>query len=76
MSGPRQCLVHPNSARAFLLPDKAGCHAPLDRTHSDLVKFAVLDPDYEAVRNVLSDMNQKFQGSNADTLHITNTKTC
>ncbi len=74
MSKPRRCLVTPESARGCLPSNKAGCAAPMARTHSELVKFASHDAGYEIVRSVLDKIQSKAKGSDADSLRAMNTK--
>ncbi|KAJ5381895.1 uncharacterized protein N7496_004323 [Penicillium cataractarum] len=50
MTGPRECLVSRSSATCCLPPDAPRNRAiPIPRTHSDLVKFARHDSDYDNV---------------------------
>lgn len=59
MNGPNRCLVTPKSAVSCLPYDKRSDHsAELPRTHSELVKFAFGDPEYDKVSDVLRRMEQ------------------
>ncbi|KAK0625917.1 hypothetical protein B0T14DRAFT_88933 [Immersiella caudata] len=60
MIGPRKVLVNVSSAIGCLPQSKISTHsAPLSRTHSDLVKFTVYDPDYNKVCEVLRRMQEQ-----------------
>ena len=69
MNGPRRCLVSPDSATSCLPPDNSlGHSAELPRTHSELVKFALHDPEYEKISDVLCQMHQAcFEASSNKT---------
>ncbi|KAK3353279.1 hypothetical protein B0T25DRAFT_207363 [Lasiosphaeria hispida] len=59
MNGPYRCLVTQNSATCCLPPGlRLGHSAELPRTHSELVKFASHDPEYDKVSDVLCLMYQ------------------
>ena len=60
MNGPFACLVSQSSATSCLPFGDAPGHSSvaLPRTHSDLVKFASLDPTYDLVSDVLGQMYQ------------------
>jgi len=62
MTGPLRCLVTPSSATSCLLfgnGNPSSRSAALPRTHSELVKFALHDSEYETVRDVLYQMYQR-----------------
>ncbi|KAK0631939.1 hypothetical protein B0T14DRAFT_559678 [Immersiella caudata] len=59
MNGPYRCLVTPSSAMSCLPPGlRLGHSAELPRTHSELVKFASHDPEYDKVCDVLRRMTK------------------
>ncbi|KAH8755743.1 hypothetical protein F5883DRAFT_370600, partial [Diaporthe sp. PMI_573] len=49
MCGPYRCLVTPASATSCLPTGVSGGSAAIDRTYSDLVKFASHDAEYDKV---------------------------
>lgn len=54
MIGSPRCLVSSSSALSCLPTGASSDHAiSLSRTHSDLVKFAYLDTEYDKVANAL-----------------------
>jgi len=58
MNGPHRCLVAYSSATSCLPPSIRSSHSvELPRTHSELVKFASHDPEYERVIDVLCRMD-------------------
>ena len=59
MTGDRKLLVDPFSAKHPRHWEPELHHEPLDRTHSDLVKFSAGDPDYERVKFILRDIVSK-----------------
>ena len=59
MAGDRKLLVGPFSAKNPRHWEPELHHESFDRTHSDLVKFAVGDLDYERVRFRLSEIVDK-----------------
>jgi len=60
MTGPPQCLVTSKSATSCLPGGVNSDHArPINRTHSDLVKFGLRDPSYGVVRDVLVGIGSK-----------------
>jgi hypothetical protein len=57
MDGPDCMLVSRNSATAGLVSTmKSNITKPLNRTHSDLVKFAKADDEYHFVLEILEEM--------------------
>jgi len=66
MKGTPRCLVTTASATSCLLPGSSSDHsAELPRTHSELVKFAAHDSDYDKVSYVLSRMYQSCTGASS-----------
>ncbi|GAB1311953.1 P-loop containing nucleoside triphosphate hydrolase protein [Madurella fahalii] len=60
MIGPRRCLVTRKSATSCLPGAVSPNHAvAINRTHSDLVKFASHDSDYDAVTHVLGEIQRR-----------------
>lgn len=58
MNGPHRCLVAPFSATSCLPPNiRSRYSAELPRTHSELVKFALYDPEYDKLGDVLCQMH-------------------
>jgi hypothetical protein len=53
MEGPPRRLVTPTSAKSCLPPKFFQNHVAIDRTHSNLVKFAHIDSEYAKVMHVL-----------------------
>jgi hypothetical protein len=64
MSGIPRCLVTPTSATSCLPSGVLLDHSiAIDRIHSDLVKFALHDDEYDKVSYVLSQMHRRTTGS-------------
>ncbi|KAM3550107.1 hypothetical protein ARSEF4850_008509 [Beauveria asiatica] len=60
MTGPLQCLVSHSSATSCLPPEIARDHSvAIDRTHSDLVKFATHDSEYNKVAAILRQIHSE-----------------
>lgn len=60
MQGPARCLVSPASATSCLPPEASLHHSvAIARTHSELVKFAYHDSDYDNVASILDQMHQR-----------------
>lgn len=60
MSGSRRCLVTVASATSCLRPGASSDHSiAIERAHSDLVKFAPYDAEYNKVSHVLEKIYQR-----------------
>jgi hypothetical protein len=67
MDGPGCMLVSRNSATAGLVSTmKSDITKPLNRTHSDLVKFAKADEEYYAVLHILTEMVERAMVTHED----------
>lgn len=64
MNGPRQCLVTQFSATSCLPAGYARHAIASNRTHSDLVKFAIHDIEYDKVLHILTRLQQNMSESN------------
>src|SRR6266566_7404636 len=70
MGGPLRCLVRKPSATSCLPPDTSPNHSiAISRTHSDLVKFAHHDSEYDKVAYILRQIHERPVSHRADEKH-------
>jgi hypothetical protein len=71
MGGIPRCLVTTTSATSCLPSGVSLDHLiAIDRTHSDLVKFASHDDEYDKVSYVLSQMHRRTTGSESSSYSL------